>query len=77
MNYCSGEPVRVYDQVVLGQSRGVVVFSIDDGVYAPEFPADDWAYLEVGVMIDFPDLGLIHFTQPDPDLRLLSRERQS
>lgn len=76
MNYCSGEPVMVGDRVAFAGCPGIVVFSNDDGLYTPDYPATDWAYLETGVMIDFPDLGLIHYTAPDPDLRLTAREPQ-
>lgn len=74
MNYCSGAPVRVGDQVTLGGRPGVVVCSIDDGVYTPDHPAPQWVYLEAGVMIDFPDFGLIHYTEPESDLLLVSRQ---
>ncbi|WP_293366982.1 hypothetical protein [Phenylobacterium sp.] len=76
MKYCSGEPVRVCDRVALGGRPGIVVCSIDDGVYTPDHPATQWAYLEARVMIDFPDFGLIHYTEPEPDLRLTAREHQ-
>ncbi len=76
MIYRSGELVRVGDRVALSGRPGVVVCSIDDGIFTPDYPETQWAYLGAGVMIDFPDFGLIHYTEPEPDLRLTAREQQ-
>lgn len=74
MQYTDGEPMMVGDTVALGDDRmGRVVCSIDDGVYTNEHPESEWAYLGRGVMIDFPQWGLIHYHEPDPDLQLVCR----
>jgi hypothetical protein len=74
MHYQDGQAVTVGDQVTLGGSPGIVVCSIDDGAYSDEHPENQWGYLGVGVMIDFPEFGLIHFVEPDPDLSLIARK---
>lgn len=74
MNYIDGTPVKVGDIVGLGEDRnGVVVCSMDDGIYTPEHPREQWGYLGRGVMIEFPKWGLIHYETPEPDLELISR----
>ena len=69
-----GTPVEVGDVVGLGEDRnGVVVCSMDDGVYTDEHPKERWGYLGRGVMIKFPKWGLIHYEAPEPSLELISR----
>jgi hypothetical protein len=74
VNYTDGMPVKVGDIVGLGEDRnGLVVCSMDDGVYTDEHPIEQWGYLGRGVMIEFPKWGLIHYETPEPDLKLISR----
>ncbi|MBR0938592.1 hypothetical protein [Bradyrhizobium jicamae] len=74
MKYPDGQEIRLGDTVRLdGNAEGVVVFSIDTNEYAAEFPGDAWDYLKRGVMIDFPEYGLIHFDHDAPDLTLVRR----
>lgn len=74
MHYLDGEPMMVGDTVALGDDRmGRVVCSIDDGVFTDEHPESAWAYLGRGVMIDFPQWGLLHYQEPDADLQLVCR----
>lgn len=75
MQYANGEAVKLGDKVRLGQdSGGVVVVLIDTGEYAPSYPKSEWEYLKTGVMINFPTLGLIHYTAFEPGLELIARE---
>lgn len=74
MNYLDGQAVAVGDRVTLGGCPGVVVCSMDDGVYSEEHTESQWAYLGVGVMIAFPAYGLIHYVEPEADLRLVARK---
>ena len=32
-----------------------------------------WSYLKRGVMIEFPKYGLIHYEEPESDLKLIAR----
>jgi hypothetical protein len=75
MNYPDGQEVRFGDRVKLGRDKsGTVVASIDTNEYSRDYPAAQWAYLKKGVMIEFPGTyGLIHYEEPDADLRLISR----
>lgn len=73
MNYLDGQTVMVGDQVRLGRDEGVVVFSIESDGYANGFSRAEWAYLERGIMVRFPALGLVHIEDQTPDLSLLAR----
>ena len=73
MQYASGEPVKLGDKVRLGQDAGgVVVGVINTGEYAPGFPKSEWEYLEAGVMINFPSLGMIHYAALEPGIELIA-----
>lgn len=74
MKYSDGQEVRLGDRVKLGaDDGGIVVASIDSGEYSQEHPAEQWAYLKRGVLIEFPTYGLIHYEEPEPDLQLIER----
>ena len=75
MKYPDGQDVRLGDKVCSGENKeGLVVCSIDTGEYSDAFSIAEWGYLKEGVLIDFPgSYGLIHYTKPDPDLRLVAR----
>jgi hypothetical protein len=74
MRYTDGQEVRLGDRVKLGDDEGgIVVCSIDTGDYSDGYPEAQWGYLKRGVMIDFPRYGLIHYEEPEPDLRLMER----
>lgn len=76
MKYSDGQKVKLGDKVQLGADKsGVVVCSIDDHLYTPEFPEEQWGYLKRGVMINFVEYGLIHYEDPEPDLQLISRKQ--
>jgi len=74
MKYADGQEVRLGDRVKLGRDDGgIVVASIDTGQYSAEHPEAQWGYLKKGVMIKFPEYGLIHYEAPEPDLQLIGR----
>ena len=74
MKYADGQQVQVGDRVGLGaDTGGVVVCSIEDGVFSEGYTADQWAYLRKGFMVEFPTLGLIHYEVAEEYLRLISR----
>ena len=78
MNYIDGQKIRLGDKVGLGEAEGIVVCSVDTGEYADEYPPDPWGtYLKTGVLINFPQFGLIHYQTPESELRLLERAAQS
>jgi hypothetical protein len=74
MKYSDGQQVKLGDVVALGKNQqGVVVGAIDTGEYRSDYPQAQWGYLKSGVLIEFPAYGLIHYTEPEPDLRLIAR----
>jgi hypothetical protein len=74
MKYADGEEARLGDRVTLGDgAEGSVVASIDTDEYAIGHPKSQWAYLKRGIMVEFPNYGLIHYEDAEPDLRLLER----
>jgi hypothetical protein len=74
MKYPDGRDVKLGDIVALGKNqKGVVVCSIDTEEYSDAFPKIEWNYLNNGVLISFPSYGLIHYKEPEPDLRLVAR----
>ena len=76
MKYPDGQDVRLGDRVKLGQDDGgMVVASMDTDEYSDEHPKAQWSYLKKGVMIEFPQYGLIHYEEAEPDLRLVSRSK--
>jgi hypothetical protein len=73
MYYPDGQLVIVGDSVRLGEDIGLVMCSIDDGVYTERYPQARWSYLGRGVVTDFPNLGPIHYVEPEDGLRLITR----
>ncbi len=74
MKYLSGEDLQVGDRVKLWDGNlGVIVCSIDDGVYSPGFSKEDWEYLNEGVLIDSEKAGVIHVTEANEDMELIQR----
>lgn len=50
-----GDRIRVQGMV------GVVVALIPEGEFAPDLPAEEWAYLETGIMVATEEAGLVHY----------------
>ncbi len=75
MKYSDGQIARLGDQVHLwAGDEGVVVCSIDTGEFSKEYPRSDWAYLDKGVLIVSRSAGLVHYVEPDEDMRLIGRK---
>ena len=74
MKYIDGQEVRLGDRVALGKDEGgVVVCSIDTGEYSSGHTETQWGYLTKGEIIEFPLFRLIHYEEPEEDLRLIAR----
>jgi len=74
MKYPSGEGARLGDNVRLWDGAdGVVVCSLDTAEYSSEYPESQWSYLKSGVLILSPQVGLIHYIEPESSLALLER----
>ena len=57
--------MEIGDRVRVDGMSGVVVALLSEGKFAPGYPADEWAHLKVGILVETVEAGLIHF--PDPD----------
>lgn len=75
MKYANGEDVVAGDLVSFGNGlTGTVVCCLDTRGSKPGLSFEDWAYLEHGVMIDSPELGLLHHPEDIAVFKLLRRE---
>ena len=64
MTYADGQPVRVGDRVRLSDdAEGEVVCSLDTSEFTKSFRDSEWAYLETGVLVLSPQLGLVHYQE--------------
>ncbi|MGF1528204.1 MAG: hypothetical protein ACFCBW_15605 [Candidatus Competibacterales bacterium] len=77
MKYPNGDLAHIGDRVRLGNEEGIVVCSIDTEEYSEEHPKEQWSYLGKGVMVEFRKFGLIHYEEPENDLRLIARAKPS
>lgn len=73
MNYHDHTPIQLGDKVKEGNSLGVVVAIIEDGLYSEAYPKSDWQYLNTGCLVLFDDYGLVHYSESDEELFLVSR----
>lgn len=73
VKYLTGEEVLVGDQVDVCGSKGEVVYVIDTRQGSAAYPEGSWDYLEVGVMVETVEMGLVHYPELDDRLILLSR----
>lgn len=74
MLYPSGDKVRLGDRVRLGsEEQGVVVCSLDTDEFSDDYTRADWSSLGKGVLIEFENLGLIHYVEPEQSLELVGR----
>jgi len=53
------------------------VCSIDAGEYAAGHPKEQWAYLGRGIVVLSEKAGLVHYTEPEPGMRLVKRDTNS
>jgi hypothetical protein len=75
MKYSNGEEIKLGDIVqVNGNDPGVVVGVIDTGEFSKGYPAEDWAYLNKGTLILTQGAGLIHYPEPDSEIKLIERK---
>jgi hypothetical protein len=73
MNYASGAPVCIGDEVDLGQGQiGQVVGIIQERRYRLDYKSSDWDYLEKGILIK-TTFGELRLEEPDEDLELVAR----
>ncbi|PAU59024.1 hypothetical protein BZL41_17070 [Pseudomonas sp. PIC25] len=75
MKYSTGEEIKLGDIVqVGGNDIGAVVGIIETGEFSKDYPAEDWAYLNTGTLILTQEAGLIHYPEPDDEIKLIERK---
>ena len=57
--------MEIGDRIRIQGMTGVVVALISEGKFAPDYPAEQWAYLEAGILVDTDEAGLIHYADLD------------
>jgi hypothetical protein len=67
------EPACNSDQVRRDTHPASLCPQLTSNEYSPEFSREQWSYLSTGVMIQFANHGLVHYTEPDEDLEFLGR----
>ena len=74
VHYVDGQAVMLGDALLVeGGAQAVVVGLITDQAYVPGYRATDWGYLQIGVLIDSADAGLLHYEAPHSAWTLISR----
>jgi hypothetical protein len=61
MRYPDDQEVQVGDVVSFENDRGVVVGSIDSGIFLPPYKVEDWAELGTGIVIRTDEGAWVHF----------------
>jgi hypothetical protein len=59
------ENMDVGDTIRIDGMRGRIVALISEGRFSPDYPAENWAYLEVGALVETEEAGLIHYPNFD------------
>ncbi|WP_441237886.1 hypothetical protein [Bradyrhizobium sp. 930_D9_N1_4] len=65
--------MEIGERIRIDGMTGRVVALISEGKFSADYPAERWAYLKVGTLIDTDEAGLIHY----PDLDGVEFERIS
>ena len=70
-----GTRVKVGDTVQLWpEHRGRVVCSLDDAVFSTDYPESEWGYLKVGIIVELENGNIFHYSRPDEDFTVLSKD---
>jgi hypothetical protein len=74
MRYPNGQEARLGDRVALWPgNEGTVVCSIDTEEYSDAYLREEWSHLARGILIFSEQVGLIHYIEPEVEMRLLAR----
>ncbi|TWA98476.1 hypothetical protein [Bradyrhizobium stylosanthis] len=65
--------MEIGDRIRIEGMTGRVVALISEGRFSPAYPAEQWAYLEKGTLVETNEAGLVHY----PTLEGLQVERIS
>jgi len=65
MKYADGSYARLGDRVrIVNGDTGVIVASMDTNEYSPEYPAENYADLQTGILILTDKGALVRFEEP-------------
>lgn len=75
MKYAGGEEAKIGDIVSYSDgAQGLVVCSIETLEFTTDYPAEQWEYLNKGILIKSEKYGLIHYPEIlDSDIELVQR----
>lgn len=77
MKYPDGSDARLGDRVrIVNGDTGVIVASMDTNEYSPEYPTENYAHLQTGILILTDKGALVRLEEPAHS-GLLSRDSQS
>jgi len=77
MKYADGSDARLGDRVrIVNGDTGVIVASMDTNEYSAEYPAENYAHLQTGILVLTDRGALVRFEDPDHS-RLLSKDAHS
>lgn len=72
MKDARGLKVQVGDRVRLWNGcTGIVVCSMDERAYTEKYPEEVWSYLQVGILIETVEKGLMLYDEADEDLEIM------
>jgi hypothetical protein len=65
VKYADGSEVRLGDRVRIRNGEiGVIVASVDTDEFSAEYPKNEWAHLETGVLVRTEKGALVRFADP-------------
>jgi len=74
MRYSNGKEIKIGDHLRIGrQDEGIVVATLDTGKFLDGYPAEEWSYLQRGILVSTQKVGLTHYLDQDEELTLVSR----
>jgi hypothetical protein len=53
--------MEVGNRIRIQGMEGIVVALIGEGKFSPDYSAENWGYLEVGMLVDTAEIGLVHY----------------
>ena len=72
MKYTDSNEAKAGDTIAIDENhRGVVVAVLDTGDYTKEHPAEEWAYLKKGILVDTDFGGLVHYLSVEHEIMTL------
>jgi len=75
LKYFDGQMAQIGDEVRLadGRWRGIVVGLIGEREFIDAIRPEDWAFLGKGVLVNYAEVGLVHYDTVEQDVELARR----